>query len=78
MPLKSGAGADDHLVERKMLHPELLHEVCGFPASAARVCAAAASFGLKRRLVGLKDGVRRASSCWYHRNRPRQRAPSRG
>lgn len=67
MPLKkSGAGADDHLVERKMLHPELLHEVCGFPGQRRpRLRSGSVEFGLKRRLVGLNDGVQRASSCWY-------------
>ena len=54
---KSGAGADDHLVERKMLHPELLHEVCGFPGQRRpRLRGGSVEFGLKRRLVGLKDG----------------------
>lgn len=63
---KSGAGADDHLVERKMLHPELLHEVCGFPGQRRpRLRSGSVEFGLKRRLVGLNDGVQRASSCWY-------------
>ena len=58
MPLKkSGAGADDHLVERKMLHPELLHEVCGFPGQRRpRLRSGSVEFGLKRRLVGLNDG----------------------
>lgn len=67
MPLKkSGAGADDHLVECKMLHPELLHEVCGFPGQRRpRLRGGSVEFGLKRRLVGLNDGVQRASSCWY-------------
>lgn len=54
---KSGAGADDHLVERKMLHPELLHEVCGFPGQRRpRLRGGSVEFGLKRRLVGLNDG----------------------
>ena len=54
---KSGAGADDHLVERKMLHSELLHEVCGFPGQRRpRLHGGNVEFGLKRRLVGLNDG----------------------
>lgn len=54
---KSGAGADEHLVERKMLHPELLHEVCGFPGQRRpRLRGGSVEFGLKRRLVGLNDG----------------------
>lgn len=54
---KSGAGADDHLVECKMLHPELLHEVCGFPGQRRlRLRGGSVEFSLKRRLVGLNDG----------------------
>lgn len=40
-----------------MLHPELLHEVCGFPGRRRpRLRGVSVEFGLKRRLVGLNDG----------------------
>lgn len=69
---KSGAGADDHLVERKMLHPELLHEVCGFPGQRRpRLRGGSVEFGLKRRLVGLNDGgCRGQAAVGIARNRP--------
>ena len=77
---KSGAGADEHLVERKMLHPELLHEVCGFPGQRRpRLRGGSVEFGLKRRLVGLNDGgCRGQAAVGIARNRPPAEAPSRG
>ena len=63
-----------------MLHPELLHEVCGFPGQRRpRLRGGSVEFGLKRRLVGLNDGgCRGQAAVGIARNRPPAEAPSRG